>query len=56
MCAFIILISFSDEVSTEGGIRDNKLSVVLHVDKISIQILVSLNRTNPVAFKHSAAF
>ena len=56
MFVFIISISFFNKVSTENGIRDRGLSVVLYVGKMSIQILVSLNRSNPVAFKQTGAF
>ena len=56
MFVFIISISFFNEVSTENGIRDRGLSVVLYVGKMSIQILVSLNRSNPVVFKQTGAF
>ena len=56
MFVFIISISFFYKVSTENGIRERGLSVVLYVDKMSIQIFVSLNRSNPVAFKQPGAF
>ena len=56
MFVFIISISFFYKVSTENGIRDRGLSVVLYVGKMSIQILVSLNRSNPAAFKQPEAF
>ena len=56
MFVFIISISFFNKVSTENGIRDRGLLVVLYVGKMSIQILVSLNRSNPVAFKQPGVF
>ena len=56
MFVFIISISFFYKVSTENGIRERGLSVVLYVGKMSIQIFVSLNRSNPVAFKQPGAF
>ena len=55
-CLFLLSQFLFYKVSTENGIRDRGLLVVLNVGKMSIQILVSLNRSNPVAFKQPGAF